>query len=63
MSKLVKCPHCSSLTAEENLRCIYCGELLDISVGPLSFLSNTWGGLLIAAIALAIVVSFLVWLL
>jgi ribosomal protein S27E len=33
---LVTCPHCGRSTPEENLRCIYCGELLDRPVGPMS---------------------------
>ena len=61
MSETVKCPHCRQEVPADNLRCFYCGELLDISVGPLSFLSNRFKGLLIAAVALLMIILLLMW--
>ncbi|MEW6535365.1 MAG: hypothetical protein AB1454_07055 [Candidatus Auribacterota bacterium] len=62
MTETVKCPHCKNSVPADNLRCFFCGELLDISVGPLSFLSNRFKGLIIAAIALLMIILLLIWL-
>jgi hypothetical protein len=33
MDELRDCPHCGKPTPEENLRCIYCGEMLPSKSG------------------------------
>jgi len=60
---LVTCPHCGRSTPEENLRCIYCGELLDRPVGPMSELVFGLKGRLGLIIALIVIAAFLVWFL
>ena len=60
---LVTCPHCGRATPEENLRCIYCGELLDRPVGAMSELVFGLKGRLGLIIALIVVVAFLFWFL
>ncbi len=63
MSKMIKCRRCGQEVPEDNLRCYFCGNLLDISVGPLSFLSNSNRGLIIGVIALFLIILLLYWLL
>lgn len=60
---LVTCPHCGQSTPEENLRCIYCGELLERPVGLMSELVFGLKGWLGIIIALVVIVAFLLWFL
>lgn len=62
MSKLVNCPKCRQPVQDDNLRCYYCGELLDISVGPLSFLSNSNKKMIVTGIAALLIILLLIWL-
>ncbi|MDX9701651.1 MAG: zinc-ribbon domain-containing protein [Candidatus Auribacterota bacterium] len=61
MSKIVRCPKCGSEVPEDNLRCFFCGSMLDISVGPLSFIANKKGGLVISIIAIITILFLLKW--
>lgn len=60
---LVCCPHCGQETPGENLNCIYCGELLDEPLGPLTGLLYGGQGRLGLILALLVAVAILVWLL
>lgn len=62
MNETTRCPRCGQEVPKDNLRCFYCGSLLDISVGPLSFLANKKGGLILAAIAVIAIILLLSWL-
>ncbi len=62
MDKIRKCPSCKQIVPEENLRCFYCGRLLDVSYGPLSFLANSNRGLIAVIIAVILLIIFFAWL-
>ena len=60
---LLTCPHCRQLTPEENLHCIYCGELLKQPVGFMSGLVLGGRGWLGLALIVLLLLAFLIWLL
>jgi len=62
MVKTTKCPNCGQEIPEDNLRCYFCGSMLDISVGPLSFIANRKGGVIAALVALGLIILLLSWL-
>jgi hypothetical protein len=52
----VRCPHCARPTAEEHLRCIFCGERLDVQSGFVGrFRSGAAARWISAAIGLALI--------
>jgi len=57
----VRCPHCGQPTPDENLNCIYCGELLEEPVGPLTGLLYGWRHWLGALLVGSAVLAFLLW--
>ncbi len=59
MTDTVKCPNCGNEVPADNLRCFYCGSMLDISVGPLSFLAHKKGGFILAVIAVITIIFLL----
>jgi len=62
MNEMRKCPKCGQEVLEDNLRCFYCGSLLDVSYGPLSFLANSNRRLIAIIIAACLLILFLMWL-
>jgi hypothetical protein len=62
MEEYVRCPHCGGDTPEENLNCIYCGGVLPSTAGVFGALRYGWKGVFCAAVAIAVIVSLLAWL-
>ena len=57
--KLVDCPHCGQPTSSDGLRCIFCGERLNLPVGGLSWLTFKAGGLIVLVTALLLLAALL----
>jgi len=58
---LMRCYKCKKNIPDENLRCFYCGSLLDVHVGPLSFIANSHKRWIIVAIAVILILLILSW--
>lgn len=60
MDDLQECPHCGRMTPEENLRCIYCSELLSMRKGVIGSFRFGGGKLIFSGVILFLVL-FYVW--
>ncbi|MFH1277237.1 MAG: hypothetical protein ABIK65_02520 [Candidatus Eisenbacteria bacterium] len=61
MEEFQECPHCGRRTPEENLRCIYCGELLPVRRGAIGSL-RFGGGRGVFVLLAAFLALFILWL-
>ena len=60
---MIKCAHCGEDTSAENLRCIYCGEMLKKPVGAISGLVWGWKGWAGLVLGLLVLTAFLILIL
>jgi hypothetical protein len=56
------CDRCGEEIPDDNLRCLFCGELKRRPAGFLSSFTLGWGGWLGAVLAALLLVALLAWL-